>query len=83
MSLRSTTAAAARPGGSMWNLSRRMLARCWHQLWRADGHPRMTLSAGAAQENRWVEGRARFWEQLREGEREAALRLRHDSRRPA
>jgi len=56
---------------------RQALARRWRSLWRRAGRLRDVLGPIAAkiegdeEARRWAEKRARFWAELREGQREA------------
>jgi hypothetical protein len=56
---------------------RQALARWWRWPWRRDGRERGVVGPIAAKKeqdeeaSRWAEARARFWTELREGQREA------------
>lgn len=62
----------------VWRRLRRALAHHCGWVWRQGGRVRGLLGRGAAErarsedDRRHVEARARFWAELREGQREAA-----------
>jgi hypothetical protein len=56
---------------------RHLLAGQWRRMWAGSLRPPATQRDDDEEARRWAEARARFWTDLRQGEREAeAQRLR-------
>jgi len=55
----------------MQNCPLQALARHWRRFWRGTLGPIAVKKEQDEEDSRWAEARARFWAELREGQRQA------------